>query len=159
MLPQVSVVVMAVNFEWLVVALLILIREDNIDSQLEGVVEHPGQVVLQELAGLLQARIRIYLNQPCMKTFVDHEIIAEYLKAVLPHVGVELRLRTFKCHLNNWFDLFLNDFVKVDSYVLLLFQNGRGLAEAQLVSFFKLAVVLVILLNCIIGQVHHWLID
>ena len=58
--------------------------------ELEEVVEHAGQQDAQQVAALLEARIRIHLNQEDVEVAVDEEIKAEKLEAVLPPIRIYL---------------------------------------------------------------------
>jgi len=49
--------------------------------------------------------------------------------------------------------------MKVNTYCLLRLDKLRGILEVELVAFLQLAVVLVILLHCVVGQVDERLVN
>jgi len=49
--------------------------------------------------------------------------------------------------------------IKININIILFIDDILGLAEAHHVSFLEFAVILVILLDSIIGQMDEWLVD
>lgn len=97
-MPQVFAVVITIDVEFLglcrcvcliglrIVGLRLVIlgsvgRKCHVESKLEGVVQHPRQILPQEGTRLLQTRVGIDFDEPWFQKFVYHEIVAEYLKA------------------------------------------------------------------------------
>ena len=60
--------------------------------QFESVVYHPGQQHLQNIRALFKTRVCICLDQPRVELSINDEIIAKYLEAFFPLVGVQLLL-------------------------------------------------------------------
>lgn len=64
--------------------------ENLVDRQQEGVIEHPRQQFLENWGGLLDAGIGIDFDEPGPALFVEHEVVAEDLEAVVALLPVEL---------------------------------------------------------------------
>ena len=134
-------------------------REDNIQSELKGIIQHPGKQGAKESTGLLQAWVRINFDQPWFKILINHEIVAKYLKLVPLRLGVEsVTINAFKGHLDDGQYLFLEDLIEVNVQSLLRFDNVSSLAETKLITFFKFSVILILGLYCVICQVDKWLV-
>ena len=71
-------------------SLLVYPGERSIYSDPEHVLDHPGEENLEELAGLLDAGVRVDLDEPDVEVLVEDEVVAEELEGVLPLVGVDL---------------------------------------------------------------------
>ena len=123
--------------------------EDLVDGQKEGVVEHTREKFLEDGRRLLDAGIGIDLYQPRSALFIQHEIVAEDLEAVVALLLVELLSDTEGGDLHNGLD-------HVDQLLITLAAVGQQslqILKGQLVSQFVLPVVFVEFLNCIVGEV------
>jgi hypothetical protein len=69
--------------------LIVLQVEDLVNCQFEHVINHPRNQHLQDRTAFLDGRIGVYLDQPYLIGFIDHEIIAKELKTVLSTVDVD----------------------------------------------------------------------
>ena len=98
-------------------------RKHHVQSQLEGVVEHARYQVSQELIALLEAGIRVDLDQPGAHGCVDHEVVAENLHAELAIVLVNLLTDAHQGGFNDWHHFFFVHFVEVDIDIVLVFQK------------------------------------
>lgn len=122
--------------------------ENQIKGQLKCIVEHPRHNLLQEWTGLFQSRIRIYLYQPRLHTFINHEIIPQDFKAETPVCFVYFLSCRDEGHFNYRYDFATRILIKVDSSLCL------SLLERENVPNLVYAVVFVLLLNCDVRQMH-----
>ena len=59
--------------------------EQGVHYDVQEVVDHPGQEVSQEGVGLLQAWVRVALDQDSVQVLVKDKVIAKQLECVLLH--------------------------------------------------------------------------
>jgi hypothetical protein len=79
---------------------------------------------------------------------------------VLLHVWVEpAAVSALESHLDHWHNVLVQNLVEVYVLSRLSFEDIGGLWKAQNVAFLALAVVLVVLLDRIVCQVHEGLVD
>ena len=78
---------------------------------------------------------------------------------MLALVWIQFCFSAFQRHFDHRFYLFIQNLVEVNFKALLVLDYGRSLAEAHLVALLQLAIVLVKLLNSIISEVDHRLIN
>ena len=78
---------------------------------------------------------------------------------MLALVWIQFCFSAFQRHLDHRLYLLMQNLVEVNFKPLLVLNDGRSLTEAHLVAFLQLSIVLVKLLNSIIGEVNHRLID
>ena len=64
--------------------LLLEVSEQGVDGELEHVINHAGEELFEQLRGLFDAWICVYLNEPYVHILVNNEVVAKQLKAVLP---------------------------------------------------------------------------
>lgn len=135
-------------------------RQPHVQRQLEGIVEHARKQLAQECARLLQAWIRIDLDQPRAHVFVYHEVVAQDLESVLLEVRVQSAVvDTLQRHQNDLENLIIIYFVEVNVQSFLSLQQFASLIETQLVALLEFSVVLVVLLHRVVGQVDEGLVD
>ena len=63
---------------------LCTLGKDLVQGQLESIIQHTRDQVLQDQRRLLNARIRIRLDKPRFHFLVDHEVVPKNLHAPLP---------------------------------------------------------------------------
>lgn len=63
--------------------------EQRVQRESQTTVDEVRNYFLQQWARGLEARIRVALNQVHLEIIIEHEVVAQYLKRVLPLVGVE----------------------------------------------------------------------
>ena len=78
---------------------------------------------------------------------------------MLALVWIQFCFSAFQRHFDHRFYSFIQNLIEVNFKPLLVLNYGRSLTEAHLVAFLQLSIVLVKLLNSIIGEVNHRLID
>jgi hypothetical protein len=63
--------------------------KDLVEGEFKCVVQHTRDKLSQQRTGLFDTWVSIYLNQPCLHSFVNEEVITEYLKAKSPVLFVK----------------------------------------------------------------------
>ena len=66
-----------------------ILREGDIDCELQHVFDHAWQQAFEQLARLLQARVRVHFDQPRVELLVEDEVIAEEFEAELAPVRIQ----------------------------------------------------------------------
>ena len=70
--------------------------ENHVDGQLESIIKHPGQKHFQQFGALLEARVRVGLNEPGVKLRIQNEVVPKDLEALTALVGIELTAHRFE---------------------------------------------------------------
>ena len=134
-------------------------RKHHVQSQPECIVEHARYQVSQELVALLEAGVRVDLDQPGTHGCVNHEIVAENLHAELPIVLVNLLSNAHQGRLNDWHHFFFVHFVEVDIDVILVFQKLLTLLKRKDITFLILPVISAMLLDSVVGQMDEHVVN
>jgi hypothetical protein len=69
-----------------------------------------------------------------------------------------IALYTLQRVLDYWYYFLIQNIIEVNLDALLLFDDIACLIEAQLVAFFKLPIVWIVLLNSVVCEMYHRLI-
>ena len=124
-----------------------LLEENPIQSQPEGVVQHPRYNGSQPFIGQLDARVGVDLNQPQVPSIIDHEVIPENLKIfilVLPRlrtrhqytlvlVARNMQARTPSTHRGHYVLLYLGEEALFGDEVVLVKETyGENVALLEL---------------------------
>lgn len=125
-------------------------RVDHIESQLQSIINHPGDEHTKEGAGLFKAGVSVNLNEPRLQGLVDDEIVTEDLEAELPPLRVELGFHWPECVLDYRLDGSIDDIAELQVYPLRP-QLHTALLERKLISLLEGTVVIIELLHGIVG--------
>lgn len=122
--------------------------EQLVEGQREGVAQHARQQSLKQLRALLEAGVRVGLDQPRLQLPVHYEVKAEDLKAVLPPVRVQFPSRRHRR--NRRVVLHLGEDAEVEGIVVEVGLEG---GEGELVAVLEGPVVGAVLLHGVVRQV------
>ena len=125
---------------------------DLIDCQLECVIYHSRNKLSQQGAGLLEARVRVDLDQPHLHTTVNKEVEPVYFEADLSLSKIELPLNRTHCDPDGL--LHLLDHLLAELIFALLLQDLVELLKRHLVSELVLLVLVTLFLDRIICQMY-----
>lgn len=62
--------------------------EDLIKGKFEGIIEHPRNHSLEHRGAVVDGRVSVDLDEPSFELAVDHEVVTEYLEALLPSIDI-----------------------------------------------------------------------
>lgn len=129
--------------------------EERVEGKSEHVFEHSGDEAFEGMRGELEARVCVDFDEEGPEARVHQKIQSEELEAVVLAVGIE----PVKGRGGNVEGDAAHDPVEaVDAVVLLAELGGEVAFElrvAQFVSLLVLAVLIAVLLDCVVGEVHE----
>jgi hypothetical protein len=105
---------------------------------------------LQEGGGLVEARVGVDFDQPGVALPVEHEVIAEDLETVATFLLVDLPPDAEHAHPH---DLLYSAHEILEVLALLVEQSPQDF-ETQLIALLVPAIVLVVFLNRVVGEMH-----
>ena len=127
---------------------------DNlINSQLKGIIQHPGDQFAQQITRTLNTGIFVNLNQPHLLIIADEKIQPKELKAITSLIEVDFLLNRGERHVRDLLDLVPDFRHLLIGHVLI-----QGL-ERELVSVLELSVVDSVLLDGVVCQVDEVVAD
>ena len=137
-----------------------VLRERNVDSELQHVLDHPRQQALEQLTRLFEARVGVHFDQPRVEVFVEDEVIAKEFETELAPVRIQCLSHCIESLQDNFVHLWNQVLEHAHTTLRVVLINiVLEHREAQHISIFEVAIILCMLLHCIVREVHESIVN